>query len=207
MVSLRKRHSSIQGFTLIELMVVLAIVAVLALLALFGAPKFIARANDARRKSDLKSLKIAFESYYADKKCYPDADVLAAANCGASIPELSAYVKKIPCDPVTGQPYAYFPTDCTSFILYTRLDDKTDRDIAKQGCAAGCGADTNGDGSGDYDYQIATDNVTVGADGDTTIPPQNGASCFPNQCGGCSIGYMCVPAGDACRPIREGEEC
>ena len=59
------------GFTLIE---VLIVVAIIALLAAIGIPQFIAyrnRAVDAQMKSDLRNAAVAVESYYAKKAVYP----------------------------------------------------------------------------------------------------------------------------------------
>jgi type IV pilus assembly protein PilA len=59
------------GFTLIEVLIVVAIV---ALLAAIGIPQFIAyrnRAVDAQMKSDLRNAAVAVESYYAKKSVYP----------------------------------------------------------------------------------------------------------------------------------------
>ena len=59
------------GFTLIEILIVVAII---ALLAAIGIPQFIAysnRAVDAQMKSDLRNAAVAVESYYAKKAVYP----------------------------------------------------------------------------------------------------------------------------------------
>lgn len=59
------------GFSLIE---VLVVVAIIALLAAIGIPQFIAyrnRAIDAQMKSDLRNAAVAVESYFAKRSVYP----------------------------------------------------------------------------------------------------------------------------------------
>jgi type IV pilus assembly protein PilA len=67
----RKKVVYATGFSLVELLVVLAI---LGLLAAFAIPQFIsyrASAVDSQMKGDLKNAALAMESYFAEKKTYP----------------------------------------------------------------------------------------------------------------------------------------
>jgi type IV pilus assembly protein PilA len=68
------------GFTLVE---VLIIIAIIGLLAVIGIPQFIAyrsRSIDAQLKSDLRNAAVAIESYFTKKTVYP-----------ASIDEIQAF--------------------------------------------------------------------------------------------------------------------
>jgi type IV pilus assembly protein PilA len=60
------------GFTLIELMIVVAIIGLLAALAIPNFLKFQARARQSEAKTNLKSIYTAQKSYYGDKQIYLD---------------------------------------------------------------------------------------------------------------------------------------
>lgn len=85
----RRKH----GFTLIELMVVLAIIATLLSLI---APRYfhsIDKSKEAALRSDLNGMRDAIDKYYGDLGKYPlSLDDLVARK----------YLRSIPPDPVTG---------------------------------------------------------------------------------------------------------
>ncbi len=71
----RNSASDIEGFTLLELLVVLGIIALLATLV---APQVIRYLSDARSKTaetQLQNISSAVELYYLDNGAYPPADV------------------------------------------------------------------------------------------------------------------------------------
>ena len=59
-----------KGFTLIELMIVVAIIGILAAIAIPNFVKFQARSKQGEVKTNLKSLFTAEKSYYAEKDAY-----------------------------------------------------------------------------------------------------------------------------------------
>ena len=69
-----------KGFTLIELMIVIAIIWVLAVTIVPKLTWAQARARDAGRMADLKSVSAALETYNNDEGQYPQHPAAAAAN-------------------------------------------------------------------------------------------------------------------------------
>lgn len=130
-----------RGFTLTELLIVIAIVALLLMLGFTNWRRQVDRSFDARRKDDLQKIQRAFEEYYNDNRCYPPVATLA--DCGGA--GLSPYLKRIPCDPEGQKPYFYKPLEggdiCQGYRLLVSLSDLGDQDISRVGCSpiAGCG--------------------------------------------------------------------
>lgn len=81
-----------RGFTLMELLVVLALVAVLASLVAPVVSNSISRAKEATLKENLFILRKAIDDYYADAGSYP-----------TELKQLveKRYIRRIPADPLT----------------------------------------------------------------------------------------------------------
>ena len=81
------------GFTLIELMIVMAIIAVLATIAVPSYTANIKHAREAVLREDLHTMRSAIDSYTYDKQKAPQSlqDLVAAG-----------YLREIPLDPMTG---------------------------------------------------------------------------------------------------------
>ena len=60
-----------KGFTLIEVLMVVAVIGILAAVAISQFAAYRARAYDTQMKSDLKNAAVAMESYFANKNSYP----------------------------------------------------------------------------------------------------------------------------------------
>ena len=88
----RARHAGARGFTVIELLVVLA---ALALLLSVAAPRYVQhgdRARDTALRHNLQAMRDAIDKFYGDQGRYPK-----------ELPELveRRYLRAIPLDPVT----------------------------------------------------------------------------------------------------------
>ena len=62
------------GFTLLELLVVIAVLGILAAIAIQNLATHRARAIDASMRSDLRNAAMAMESYYGEFLAYPSTD-------------------------------------------------------------------------------------------------------------------------------------
>jgi general secretion pathway protein G len=79
------------GFTLLELLIVMTVIGILATIAIPSLIQYPVRAKEAVLKTNLKELRSALEQHYADKGRYP-----------ATLDELlPKYLKRMPVDPFT----------------------------------------------------------------------------------------------------------
>lgn len=116
------------GFTLTELLIVVAILALLTLGAIVSLTQNRLKADDAKTKSDLNKLKIVFEDYFGDHNCYPPTTYFDdISDCNSN--QLSPYLNVLLCNKKTGLPYTY-TTDGTScpqwFKVYGTISDVND---------------------------------------------------------------------------------
>jgi general secretion pathway protein G len=88
----RPRTDDARGWTLIELVVVMAIIIVLASIALVQYRNAVTLSKEATLKTDLFRMRDAIDQYYADKQKYP-ADLQALVT--------DQYLREIPVDPFT----------------------------------------------------------------------------------------------------------
>src|SRR5262245_42920348 len=80
------------GFTMIELLVVLALIVILATMGMTQYRSSVVHAKEAVLKEDLFQMRDAIDQYYADKNQYPSTlDALVS----------EGYLRKLPEDPFT----------------------------------------------------------------------------------------------------------
>lgn len=99
------------GFTVIELIVVIAVIGILAAITIVAYNGIQAEARDTQRKSDIITITKGLELYYAENRAYPTSGGSTAINSGwsttadASWAGLAALLKPhigaMPVDPVS----------------------------------------------------------------------------------------------------------
>ena len=125
MIAKMNQNSRQKGFTLLEIIVVVAIIAILAA---YIAPKVAGRVDDARvskAKSDIRVLESSLELYKLDNFSYPSADqglnALTTKPSGADLKNWrkGGYVKKLSKDP-WGNEYQYqYPGSNGEFDIFS----------------------------------------------------------------------------------------
>jgi general secretion pathway protein G len=88
-----------KGFTLIELLVVVAIIGVLATIVLSSLSEARARARDAKRLADIKTIQTALEVYNLDNGTYPTTSWASSHNSSWARLEAQLGIN-LPTDPL-----------------------------------------------------------------------------------------------------------
>lgn len=134
------------GFTLIELMIVIAVMGAVIVMAAGSYMTTQAKARDARRKSDLTQITRALELYYTDHGVYPPDNGARVAGCGAASTSPctwgsdftdqfgTVYMEKIPQELQAGKAYRYCASaDRLRYQLYARLENLQDPILDRNG--------------------------------------------------------------------------
>jgi len=113
---MRRTRQHEAGFTLVELMIVMAIIGILVVMAIPRYATTIRHAREAVLKTDLQTMRAAIDSYTMDKQKAPQ-----------SLDDLveEGYLKAIPEDPMTHSKDTWVPD--TSDAMYSI--DETDSGI------------------------------------------------------------------------------
>lgn len=135
-----------RGFTLMEIMVVIAIMGILVTVGLTSYKSVQMKSRDSRRKSDLRGIAGALELYYNDKGRYPADDGSGnIKGCGTGDNQQcvwgaamkdsknTLYMVSLPGDPAAGRQYYYDSqgSQGKGFQLFARLENSEDIDLSR----------------------------------------------------------------------------
>ncbi|MBI5620691.1 prepilin-type N-terminal cleavage/methylation domain-containing protein [Candidatus Gottesmanbacteria bacterium] len=137
-----------KGFTLMELLVVMAILGILITVGLTSYKSVQMKSRDSRRKSDMRQISSALELYFNDKGRYPADDGAGKIQgCGTGDNQVCAwgsamkdsnntiYMVALPGDPVGARQYYYdsYGSQGKGYQLYARLENSEDIDLKRDG--------------------------------------------------------------------------
>lgn len=130
-----------RGFTLVELLIVVAIIGILATILMTNFVGVRQRARDAQRKADLRQMQAALELYRADTGGYPqdttDYRLNSTTVCALGSQSFSnnstTYMQKIPCDALSPNYFNsgnyYYYSNGVTYTLAACLENTNDGDI------------------------------------------------------------------------------
>lgn len=140
------------GFTLIELMVVMVIISVLGTIGMLTFRTSQVKARDTKRKNDLQAITRGLESYYNDFGDYPLSDapgnILGCGDVGSVClwgesfgGTETTYLTALPTDPVSSWRYVYEYVTGKGYRLYARLENTEDSSRRANGYPMVCDPD------------------------------------------------------------------
>lgn len=129
-----------RGFTLVELLIVVAIMAILSSITVGQFQTAKKKANDVSRKSDLNGVSKALQMYYADYGAMPGASSDGSGKIsvkgsdvewgGTFVDGTYVYMKVVPKENNTKLPAYCYKTDSTlkKYALFAQLETTTDKE-------------------------------------------------------------------------------
>lgn len=166
---MKRKNTSQAGFTLIEILIVMVIISIIAVIGFGSFQSSQIKGRDASRKSDLKQIGSALETYYNDTGQYPTdtGGLINGCNGGSTCSwgdpftddNGTTYMIEIPADPRDNMNY-YYSSDGTSYQLYAMLENDLDKDIAVDGSDNKLEYSGLSCGAGNCNYGISSTNTT-----------------------------------------------
>lgn len=109
----------LKGFTLIELITVIAVIGILAAIVMPNLSGTKQQARDSERITEVSQIVVGLELYYNQCRQYP-ATLETTANNGCTGVTLATFLSEVPTDPLEAD-YGY-ATDGTSFVVRATLE-------------------------------------------------------------------------------------
>jgi prepilin-type N-terminal cleavage/methylation domain-containing protein len=145
-----------KGFSLVELMVVMGIIGLLATVAVFSLNNSRMSSRDAKRLSDIQTLRSALEQNWLTNAAYPladnpgkdlgkasDATLVLTSNGFEATPTGAVYLPLVPVGPKANEYYHYTATISTGYAIRFTTELKTPYGVAGTYYAHSGGVDTD----------------------------------------------------------------
>jgi len=119
-----------KGFTLIEVLTVIAIIGILSAVVLVSMSDSQKKGRDGRRVSDINQIRLALSLYYDAHNSYPSGSTASTA-FGTVLQNVQSeqFITTLPNDPTSGNSYGYVAlpsgcsgTACFGYILAADLE-------------------------------------------------------------------------------------
>jgi|SRR5579884_2142322 len=108
MISLKKQN---RGFTIVELLIVIVVIGILALLVITTYSGIQAKARNAKRQSDVKSLQTQLEAFFSQNGYYPsNTDMNTSSWLSTNMKSLDQNALIDPSNPTQSKTLATSPT-------------------------------------------------------------------------------------------------
>ena len=124
---MRNKISNRKGFTLVELVVVVAVIAILSGIVIANISSSRSKARDAKRISDIAQIQLALEQYFDRCGKYPALGYANLSGTNNTCPtgiSFSSFISVVPKDPSTGIDYGYgVSADNLDYILKATLQN------------------------------------------------------------------------------------
>lgn len=179
-------------------MIVMMLIGLMALILVMALNPgvIVDKGNDSQRKKDLGRIRIAFEEYFNDKKCYPSQVLIDGLECEKN--GFKPWLSNWPCDP-NGQKYYVMTDDSScprSYRILTNLKNRQDP-VIPSGWYSQNSSSKFGDGTvtiNDVNYGISSQNVSWYEE---MVPPH----CYTSF-KGCYL----IPGLGRCNALPPGEQ-
>lgn len=115
-----------KGFTIVEILVVLAIIAIIVSIGTVSFNNVRSRSEDAKRKTDMEEIRSALEQYKSNNNQYPTPFVTITMGMQFGLSGLTdvnnTYMQKIPQDPDFPAKSYHYTSNGTDYTLKSELN-------------------------------------------------------------------------------------
>lgn len=118
MKKIAPKKSQIQNSAIFNIVFLIIVLSILSGLTIYSLNLLKVRSRDAKRVSDLSSLKASIDQSFTTKKQYPDGDF-------NNLKSLGIFIRELPIDPLNSGQYTYkYISTSTSYVLYVKMESK-----------------------------------------------------------------------------------